>query len=195
MKRLYDVDVYVTPSNYKDRVYDINILFFPSKFLKRSPDFSENNYQFYNRSRVEIESDIMDAFTFFNIDKSKINRNGLKVDLSLKNSEYLENYTDKLLYNINNFFKTEKVDELDLSGKVSNIKLNYLEHVMPLAKDGKTPYLKLNLSHNYSDGDSTMFSHIDPLLNDDFIRDPLKDYLKTKMEVDPQINFWFDKFF
>ncbi len=193
MKRLYDVDVYVTTSKWGDDLYDVNILFFPSKFLKRSPDYSEKYYEFYSRSEREINSDIMDAFRFFNIDKSKINSNHLKVDLSLKNSEYLQNYIKELLYNINNFFKTETINDLDLSDRVSNIKLNRVDHVMPDWNDDRPPYLSLRLTHNYFDGESSLFSHIDPLLNDDFVREPLIDYLQTKMELDPQLPFWFEK--
>ena len=36
MKRLYDVDVYLTDSKYGDEQYSIKILFFPSKFFKGS---------------------------------------------------------------------------------------------------------------------------------------------------------------
>ena len=183
MKRLYDVDVYVTSSNYKDDSYDVNVLFFPSKFLKRSPDYSEKYYEFYSRPKREIELDIMDAFRFFNIDKSKINSNYLKVDLSLENSEYLQNYIKELLYNINNFFANEMIGDLDLSGRVSNIKLNRIDNIMPDWNDEKPPYLSLRLTHNYSDEDSSLFSHIDPLLNDDFVREPLIEYLKLRWNL------------
>lgn len=193
MKRLYDVDVYVTPYRYKDESYDVKLLLFPSKFLKRSPDFSQKYYDFYNRPEHEIVSDIMDAFTFFNIDKSGINSRGVRVDVSLKNSEYLQNYVEELLYNINNFFKTEIIDGIDLSGRVSDIKLRRIDHLILDWNEARPPYLNLKLTHNYSDGDSSPFSHIDPLLNDDFVREPLIEYLETKMELDPQLPFWFEK--
>jgi hypothetical protein len=190
MKRLYGVDVYVTTSDYRDGNYNVNILFFPSKFLKRSPDYSEKYFRFYNRSEREIESDIIEAFRLFGIDKSKINGSRLKVNLSLENSEYLQNYIKELLYNINNFFKTEIIDDLDFSDIVSKIKLERIDHV---GLDWYSPpYLSLRLSHNYFDEDSPRFADVDYLLNNDFVRKPLIDYLQTKMELDPQINFWFE---
>lgn len=54
MKRLYDVDVYLTESKYGDEQYRINILVFPSKFLKGSPEFSEKYYNFFNRKKVRF---------------------------------------------------------------------------------------------------------------------------------------------
>jgi hypothetical protein len=191
MKRLYDVDVYVTTSKWDDDLYDVNILFFPSKFLKRSPDYSEKYYDFFNRPESEIESDILDAFTFFNVSPKKINY--FKIDVSSKNSEYFQNYINELLYNINNFIETQPIDNLDLSDRISNIRINRIDHVKPLWVEDTPPYLSLRLSHDYSDENSSVFSHISPLLNDDFVRGPMVDYLKTKMELDPQIEFWFEK--
>lgn len=188
MKRLYDVDVYLTPSKYtsRDNVYDVNVLFFPSKFLKNSPDYSEKYYNFFNRSSRDIEFDISKAFKFFDVGTQITTTDNFNLKVPSKTSEYLQEYINELSYNINKFIETANIDDIDLSDKVSNIRVNRIDPVIYSYSD-KEPYISLRLSHDSSFGD------ISPLLNDDTVRDRMIDYLETKMVLDPQIDFWFEQ--
>jgi hypothetical protein len=43
------------------------------------------------------------------------------------------------------------------------------------------------------DYDETSNVNIDSnFMNDSYVRNPMIDYLKTKMDLDPQIDFWFE---
>jgi hypothetical protein len=191
MKRMYDVDVYLTPiesiwKNSPSHEYQVNIIFFPSKFLKNSPDYSEKYYQFLNRSKYEIESDIKKAFKYFGISQERIGTSHfLNIYMSSDTSEYLRDYINELLKNINEYIDTE-LNKDNYFGDLSNISLNRIDPVILSPIDES--FINLRLTYNHSSG-----FLLSPLLNDKSIKEILDIWLNKKMNVDPQIDFWFEK--
>jgi hypothetical protein len=191
MKRMYDVDVYLTPiesirKNSPSHEYQVNIIFFPSKFLKNSPDYSEKYYQFLNRSKHEIESDIKKAFKYFGISQERIGTSHfLNIYMSSDTSEYLRDYINELLKNINEYIDTE-LNKDNYFGDLSNISLNRIDPVILSPIDES--FINLRLTYNHSSG-----FLLSPLLNDKSIKGILDIWLNKKMNVDPQIDFWFEK--
>jgi hypothetical protein len=191
MKRMYDVDVYLTPiesiwKNSPSHEYQVNIIFFPSKFLKNSPDYSEKYYQFLNRSKHEIESDIKKAFKYFGISQERIGTSHfLNIYMSSDTSEYLRDYINELLKNINEYIDTE-LNKDNYFGDLSNISLNRIDPVILSPIDES--FINLRLTYNHSSG-----FLLSPLLNDKSIKEILDIWLNKKMNVDPQIDFWFDQ--
>jgi hypothetical protein len=193
MKRMYDVDVYLTPiesrwKNSPSHEYQVNIIFFPSKFLKNSPDYSEKYYQFLNRSKHEIESDIKKAFKYFGISQERIGTSHfLNIYMSSDTSEYLRDYINELLKNINEYIDTE-LNRDNYFGDLSNISLNRIDPVMRYLSPIYESFINLRLTYNHSSG-----FFLSPLLNDKSIKGILDIWLNKKMNVDPQIDFWFEQ--
>lgn len=185
MKRLYDVDVYLTEYKYgmKDEEYKINLLVFPSKFLKNSPEFSEKYYDFLNRDEKDILDDILKAFRYLGIDRKNINTDTIYYDISSKIPDYLKKYNEEFISNIN-----EYINNSDLSEIISNVRINRLEPSIPHGSNYHVPYIDLRLYFDSNDKNVDASYY----LNDNIFRKPLMDYISTKMEVDPQIDFWFE---
>ena len=190
MGRVYGVDVYLTESSYKfgSKKYVINILFFPSKFLKGSTEYSEKYHNFFDRSQYEIDNDVFRALKYLGIDSNNIERDSIKFRISSDLPEYLKTYSEELVSNINNFIETETMDGISLSDKMSNVRITKIIPTVPYKDQHYNPHILLKLDYdNTSDG--LMNSGF---LNDSFVRYPMINYLKTKMDLDPQIDFWFE---
>ena len=191
MKRMYDVDVYFTEQNtsFRNEPYRINILFFPSKFLKNSPDYSEKYFKFFNRPQPEIEKDVERALRYLGLDTSKYMTDNILFHVSSTTSEYLQNYTSEFISNVNNFIESKGYSEVpNLDDYVSNVTLDRMEISIPYS-DLKDYPSNINLRLNF---DSTNEFFINPLLNDDSFRNELLEYLDNHMELDHQIDFWFE---
>lgn len=191
MKRMYDVDVYFTEQNtsFRNEPYRINILFFPSKFLKNSPDYSEKYFKFFNRPQPEIEKDVERALRYLGLDTSKYMTDNILFHVSSTTSEYLQNYTSEFISNVNNFIESKGYNEVpNLDEYVSNVTLDRMEILIPYS-DLRDYSSNINLRLNF---DSTSEFFINPLLNDNSFRNELLEYLDNHMELDPQIDFWFE---
>jgi hypothetical protein len=188
MKRLYDVDVYLSESKYGDEQYRINILVFPSKFLKGSPEFSEKYYNFFNRKKSEILDDIFKAFKYLGISSEEIENDSIYTVLSSDIPDYLKKYNKEFISNINEFIKNKEVANIKLSEHISNVKINRIESFVPDGSSYTEPYIDLRLSID------SVNKNLDPysFLNDDIFRKPLMDYLNERMNLDSQIGFWFE---
>lgn len=188
MKRMFDVDVYLIPLRipYLGKEYGINILFFPSKFFPQSPDYSEKYHRFFNRSDMEVKSDLFKPFKYLGINTEKIDFDMVRIFMPDKIDGFLLDYTTELLNNINEFFETQKIDEVDLSDEISNVSLYRVDLGI---EEGI--YLNLNLKY---DSNLNNFS-VSGYLNTNHVRGFINDYLETKMELVPQINFWFEESF
>jgi hypothetical protein len=188
MRSMYGVDAYLTPiSRFSPIIYRPNILFFPSKFLKGSSEFSEKYYKFFNRDEKEIEDDIFKAFKYLGVNSENIDRGSTVIHISSDIPEYLKNYQRELIVHINNFFESDFIKDYRLSEAVSNFRVDSIDSVAFLRGRGDYPYINFKIIY-----DSTSFYNLGSLLNSWEVRNPLMDYLKTKMKVDPQIDFWFD---
>jgi hypothetical protein len=189
MRGMYGVDAYLTPSKYGGKnTYLINILIFPSKFLKNSPDFSQKYYDFFSRGVSQVLKDVVKAFRYLGVNiRSEIKlEDYVRLHIS-SDSEYLKNYIKELMGHINNFIESDLIEDLYLSKRMSNVKVKMMDpviHDMVL----EIPYVNLWLTYD-SLGDYVYT----PLLNDELFRKPLENYLKTKMNLDPQIEYWFDE--
>ena len=192
MREMYGVDVYLTPSRYGGKnTYLINVLLFPSKFLKNSPDFSQKYYDFFNRGEREVFEDVIKAFRYLGINiRSEIKlEDYVKLDMSL-DSDYFKDYVKELMGHINDFIESDIIEDFGtLSKRMSNVRVERIDPVTPL-NEFTPPYISLRLTYDSLD-DSV---DITPLLNTEAVREPLENYLKTKMNLDPQINFWFESF-
>lgn len=191
MRRVYGVDVYLTENQYGfgDKEYLINILFFPSKFLQASPEYSEKYHRFFNRPQYEIEDDIFRALKLLGVDSKNIQGDSLRLRISSDLPEYLQTYSKELVDNINKFIETETVlDGVSLSDRVSNVRVDTMIPSVPYRSEGYDPHILLRLGY-----DETSDVNVDSnFMNDSYVRNPMIDYLKTKMDLDPQIDFWFD---
>lgn len=185
LKNMYDVDVYLTPDG---KEYKVNILFFPSKFLKGSSEYSEKYYNFFNRGNEEIQDDIFKAFKYLGLDSSKVERDYIHTHMSSDIPEYLKNYQRELLGHINDFFESDLIEDFNLSNIISNVRVREIEPLVTHMHSGVKPYLSLRLVFDTNNYPYDLHS----LLNSTYVMNPLIDYLKTKMELDPQISFWFD---
>ena len=59
---------------------------------------------------------------------------------------------------------------------------------VPYRSEGYDPRILLRLDY-----DETSNVNIDSnFMNDSYVRNPMIDYLKTKMDLDTQIDFWFE---
>lgn len=190
MKRMYDVDVYLTHSKYKydNKQYDINILVFPSKLLKSSPEFSEKYYNFLSRKEEEILTDIFNAFRYLGIDNKEIQNDYFNTVLSSNIPDYLKNYNEELISNINDFMESKNIIDGKLSDHISNVRINRIEVSFPHRSYTPVSYIDLRLSFD----SSNKFLTFNSFLNDNVFRKLLIDYLNTKMKLDPQITFWFE---
>lgn len=99
--------------------------------------------------------------------------------------DYLKKYNKEFISNINEFIKNEEVADIKLSKHISNVKIDRIESFVP---DDESPYIDLRLSVDSANKNLNPYS----FLNDNIFREPLMDYLNTKMDVDPQIGFWFE---
>jgi hypothetical protein len=190
MRGMYGVDAYLTPSKYGGKnTYLINILLFPSKFLKNSPDFSQKYYDFFSRGKSQVLRDVVKAFRYLGVNiRSEIKLlDYVSLHIS-SDSEYLKNYIKELMGHINNFIESDLIEDLYLlSKRMSNVKVKMMNPVIDDMVLG-IPYVNLWLTYD-SLGDSVYT----PLLNDELFRKPLENYLKTKMNLDPQIDYWFEE--
>jgi hypothetical protein len=105
--------------------------------------------------------------------------------MSSDTSEYLRDYIDELLKNINEYIDTE-LNKDNYFGDLSNISLNRIDPVILSPIDES--FINLRLTYNHSSG-----FLLSPLLNDKSIKGILDIWLNKKMNVDPQIDFWFDQ--
>ena len=192
MRGMYGVDAYLTPSKYGDKnTYLINILLFPSKFLKNSPDFSQKYYDFFSRGASEVLRDVVEAFRYLGVNiRSEIKlEDYISLDIS-SDSEYLKNYIKELMGHINNFIESDIIEDFyPLSKRMSNVRVEMMDpviHDMVL----EIPYVSLRLTYDSLDDSVDITS----LLNEKLFRKPLENYLKTKMNLDPQIDYWFESF-
>jgi len=185
MRRVYGVDVYLTENRYKfrDEKYRINILVFPSKFFLSSPEFDQKYYNFLNREEREILNDIFKAFRYLGIDRNQIESDALYTQTSSQLPEYLEKYNEELISNINSF-----INNSELSEYVSNVRIGRIEPSIPHGSNYHVPYLDLRLSFDTINNNLDVRNY----LNESSFRKPLMEYIKTKMEVDPQVEFWFE---
>ena len=191
MKRMYDVDAYFTEQSqsFRNEPYRINILFFPSKFLKKSPDYSEKYFKFFNRTQPEIEKDVERALKYLGLDTSKYMTDDIRFHVSSAKSEYLQNYISEFISYVNEFIKSKGYSEVtNLDEYVSNVTLDRMEILIPHS-DLRDYSSNINLRLNF---DSTSEFFINPLLNDNSFRKELLEYLDNHMELDPQIDFWFE---
>ena len=103
--------------------------------------------------------------------------------MSSKIPDYLKKYNEEFISNIN-----EYISNSDLSEIISNVRINRLEPSIPHGSNYHVPYIDLRLyfDSNNKNVDASYY------LNDNIFRKPLMDYISTKMEVDPQIDFWFE---
>ena len=189
MKRMYDVDVYLTPfqNKYSGKEYGINILFFPSKFFPQSSDYSEKYRRFFSRGEQGIRSDLSKPFKYLGINTEKIDTDTVRIIMPDKMDDFLLDYTDKLVNNINEFFETQKIDGVDLSGKISNVRINGIDLDV-----SEQIYLVLRLIYD-SKFDNISVISVSGFLNDSHVGNHINDYLETKMELVPQIQFWFEE--
>ena len=80
------------------------------------------------------------------------------------------------------------MDGVPLSDRISNVRVGVMIPSVPYRSEGYEPHILLRLEY-----DETSNVNIDSnFLNDSYVRNPMIDYLKTKMDLDPQIDFWFD---
>jgi hypothetical protein len=193
MRGMYGVDAYLTPSKYGGKnTYLINILIFPSKFLKNSPDFSQKYYDFFSRGVNEVLKDILKGFKYLGINiRSEIKLlDYVSLNIS-SDSEYLKNYIKELMGHINNFIESDLIEDFyPLSRRMSNVKVEMIDPVIDDMVPG-IPYVSLRLTYDSLDDSVDITS----LLNEEIFRKPLEDYLKTKMNLDPQIDYWFESFY
>ena len=193
MKRMYDVDVYFTEQNqsFRNEPYRINILFFPSKFLKKSPDYSEKYFKFFNRPQPEIEKDVERALKYLGLDQTKYMTDDIRFHLSSTTPQYLENYASELVSHINEFIKSNGYSgATNLDNYISNVFLDRMEISIPYSDLRDFPS-NVSLRLNF---DSTKEFFIESLLNDFSFRGELYNYLSNHMELDPQIDFWFEHY-
>jgi len=185
MKRIYDVDVYLTEYKYKNtgKQYKINLLVFPSKFLKGSPEFNEKYYNFFNREEREILNDIFKAFKYLGIDHNEIESDYIHFEISSDLPDYLKKYNEELISNINSF-----INDSMLSEYISNARINRIEPSIPHGSNYHVPYMDLRLSYDTTNEKMDLRNY----LNENIVRGPMMSYIKTKMKVDPQIEFWFE---
>jgi hypothetical protein len=191
MRGMYGVDAYLTPSKYGDKnTYLINILLFPSKFLKNSPDFSQKYYDFFSRGVSQVLRDVVKAFRYLGVNiRSEIKlEDYVRLHIS-SDSEYLKNYIKELMGHINNFIESDLIEDLYLlSKKMSNVRVEMMDPVIhDMVLD--IPYVDLRLTYDSLDDSVDITS----LLNEQLFRKPLENYLKTKMNLDPQIEYWFEE--
>ena len=193
MRGMYGVDAYLTPSKYGGKnTYLINILLFPSKFLKNSPDFSQKYYDFFSKGVNEVLKDILKGFKYLGINiRSEIKLlDYVSLNIS-SDSEYLKNYIKELMEHINNFIESDIIEDFyPLSKRMSNVKVEMIDPVIDDMVPG-IPYVSLRLTYDSLDDSVDITS----LLNEELFRKPLEDYLKTKMNLDPQIDYWFESFY
>jgi hypothetical protein len=188
MRSMYGVDAYLTPiSRFTPIIYRPNILFFPSKFLKGSSEYSEKYYKFFNRDEKEIEDDIFKAFKYLGVNSENIDRGSTIIHISSDIPEYLKNYQRELIVHINDFIESDFIKDYRLSEAISNFRVDSIDSVAFLTGRGDSPYINFKIIY-----DSKSFYNMASLLNSWEVRNPLMDYLSTKMKVDPQIGFYFD---
>lgn len=187
MRKIHGVDVYLTPSRYSKGEYMINILFFPSKFLKRSPEYSENYSNFFNRSETEILNDVLTGLKYLGVNSTNIKIDDIRIHMPSEIPKYLENYTTELISNINEFINTKFYDDAKMSEFVSNVLLDRMEILIPGNVSNYPSYISLRLN-----SDSRKEFSIDPLLNNESFREDLIEFLGNRMKLDPQIDFWFE---
>ncbi len=82
----------------------------------------------------------------------------------------------------------EEVANIKLSEHISNVKINRIESFVPDGSSYTEPYIDLRLSIDSANKNLDPYS----FLNDDIFRKPLMDYLNKRMNLDPQIDFWFE---
>lgn len=121
------------------------------------------------------------------INSEEVTRNNIKLRISSDIPEYIKTYGQELVSNINNFIETETMDGISLSDKMSDVKVTRIFATIPYEDEGFDSHILLGLNHEVAGRYLGA-----TFLNDKFVRDRMIDYLKTKMELDPQIDFWFD---
>jgi hypothetical protein len=122
------------------------------------------------------------------INSKDIQGDSLRLRISSDLPEYLQTYSKELVSNINKFIETETIDGISLSDRISPVRIGTMIPSVPYRSEGYDPHILLRLDY-----DETSNVNIDSnFMNDSYVRDPMIDYLKTKMDLDPQIDFWFD---
>lgn len=183
MKEMYDLDVYLTPDS--GNAYRLNVLIFPSKFLKNSPEFSQKYFNVLTGLENNIERTIHKAFMYLGINSANIKIDNVRVKMASDSNGYLTKYSKEIVSHINDFLEFG-LDDFDLKGRVSNVRIDRMEpsfYGMDYEPNGVSLRLKFDTNYKYDLGD---------FLNNDSFRASLIEYLNEEMELDPQIDFWFE---
>jgi hypothetical protein len=183
MKEMYDLDVYFTPDS--GNAYRLNVLIFPSKFLRNSPDFSEKYFNVLTGLANNIERTIYKAFMYLGINSADIKIDDIRVEMASDSTDYLTKYSNEIVSHINDFLEFG-LDDFDLKGRVSNVRIDRMEPGF-YGVNNYEPEVNLRLRF-----DSNFKYDLGPFLNDGSFRGPLIEYLNEEMELDPQIDFWFE---
>lgn len=183
MKEMYDLDVYFTPDS--GNAYRLNVLIFPSKFLRNSPDFSEKYFNVLTGLENNIERTIYKAFMYLGINSADIKIDDIRVEMASDSSDYLTKYSKEIVSHINDFLEFG-LNDYDLTGRVSNVRIDRMEPGFYGANNYE-PEVNLRLRF-----DNNSKYDLGPFLNDYRFREPLIEYLNEEMELDPQIDFWFE---
>jgi hypothetical protein len=183
MKEMYDLDVYFTPDS--GNAYRLNVLIFPSKFLRNSPDFSEKYFNVLTGLENNIERTIYKAFMYLGINSADIKIDDIRVHMASDSTGYLTKYSKEIVSHINDFLEFG-LSDFDLKGRVSNVRIHRMEPSF-YGVDNYEPEvnLRLKFENNYK-------YDLGGFLNNDSFRAPLIEYLNEEMELDPQIDFWFE---
>lgn len=164
MKSLYDTEVDFSGGDGLFS-YRLDIPVIPSKFLKNSENFSERYYNFISLPPLKREQVLSKAFTILGINRSILLRTHDRLSLRGNMGEYLEEYSDEVLSNLNKFFGGE-------------IKFAFKDVELFFTEDDRTdleiPKLWLHF-RQVSGPKSNKY------------KDEFEEYLSTKMKVDPQI--------
>lgn len=183
MKEMYDLDVYFTPDS--GNAYRLNVLIFPSKFLRNSPDFSEKYFNVLTGLENNIERTIYKAFMYLGINSADIKIDDIRVEMASDSSDYLTKYSKEIVSRINDFLEFG-LNDYDLTGRVSNVRIDRMEPGF-YGVNNYEPHVNLRLRF-----DNNSKYDLGPFLNDYRFREPLIEYLNEEMELDPQIDFWFE---
>jgi len=183
MKEMYDLDVYLTPDG--ENAYQLNVLIFPSKFLKSSPEFSQKYFDFLTGLENNIERTIYKAFMYLGINSANIKIDDIRVHMASDSTGYLTKYSKEIVSHINDFLEFG-LDAYDLKGRVSNVRIDRMEPSF-YGVDNYEPGVNLRLGF-----DNNSKYDLGGFLNNDSFRAPLIEYLNEEMELDPQIDFWFE---
>ena len=185
VRSIYGVDMYIANSRYAGTVP--HIIIYPYKFLKNSPEYDPSFIELTNKAKAE--KIFTDTMKYMGVDAEKRFNDNIVYTVSKNLGSYLEKYIKDVEYLTPMFFESDYLPE-EYRGRVKDTNVKYRNiwfHGGFNSHYDAERYIEPNLGVGFQ-----VTKEAESFLS--AFEDEFKDYLSNNMNVDDQIDIFFNDF-